>query len=300
MLWYESFDRLRSQRLRVLSDEPMSRHTTFRIGGPARRMAFPETESELAALLDLAVREGYPYTVIGNGSNVLSPDEGLDRLVINTSRVDTVTVVGNAVHALAGATMARVANAAQRAGLTGMEFAHGIPGTLGGGVFMNAGAYGGELCQVVRSVRAWFPGEGIVTLMGGECRFGYRHSVFSEKPGVVLFVEMELTAGDSAAIKAKMEELAARRRSSQPLELPSAGSTFKRPEGYYAGTLIDQCGLKGERVGGAQVSEKHAGFIVNTGGATCADVLGLIARIQETVRERTGVALEPEVRILRG
>ena len=143
MLWYESFDRLRSQRLRVLSDEPMSRHTTFRIGGPARRMAFPETESELAALLDLAAREGYPYTVIGNGSNVLSPDEGLDRLVINTSRVDTVTVVGNAVHALAGATMARVANAAQRAGLTGMEFAHGIPGTLGGGVFMNAGAYGG-------------------------------------------------------------------------------------------------------------------------------------------------------------
>ena len=300
MLWYESFDRLRSQRLRVLSDEPMSRHTTFRIGGPARRMAFPETESELAALLDLAAREGYPYTVIGNGSNVLSPDEGLDRLVINTSRVDTVTVVGNAVHALAGATMARVANAAQRAGLTGMEFAHGIPGTLGGGVFMNAGAYGGELCQVVRSVRAWFPGEGIVTLMGGECRFGYHHSVFSEKPGVVLFVEMELTAGDSAAIKAKMEELAARRRSSQPLELPSAGSTFKRPEGYYAGTLIDQCGLKGERVGGAQVSEKHAGFIVNTGGATCADVLGLIARIQETVRERTGVALEPEVRILQG
>ena len=189
MLWYESFDRLRSQRLRVLSDEPMSRHTTFRIGGPARRMAFPETESELAALLDLAAREGYPYTVIGNGSNVLSPDEGLDRLVINTSRVDTVTVVGNAVHALAGATMARVANAAQRAGLTGMEFAHGIPGTLGGGVFMNAGAYGGELCQVVRSVRAWFPGEGIVTLMGGECRFGYRHSVFSEKPGVVLFVD---------------------------------------------------------------------------------------------------------------
>ena len=299
MLWYESFDKLRPQRLRVLCEEAMSRHTTFRVGGPARRMAFPETESELAALLDLAVRAGYPYTVIGNGSNLLAPDQGLDRLVINTSRVDTVTVVGTAIHALAGATLARIANAAQRAGLTGLEFAHGIPGTLGGAVFMNAGAYGGEMRQVVQSVRAWFPGEGIMTLTGAECGFGYRHSIFSEKPGVVLFVELGLTAGDSAAIKAKMEELAAKRRASQPLELPSAGSTFKRPEGYYAGTLIDQCGLKGERVGGAQVSEKHAGFIVNTGGATCADVLGLIAKVQATVREKTGVELEPEVRILR-
>ena len=167
MDWWTELDRWAADYLpdlRMAHNEPMRLHTSFRVGGPARRMAFPETESELAALLDLAAREGYPYTVIGNGSNVLSPDEGLDRLVINTSRVDTVTVVGNAVHALAGATMARVANAAQRAGLTGMEFAHGIPGTLGGGVFMNAGAYGGELCQVVRSVRAWFPGEGIVTL----------------------------------------------------------------------------------------------------------------------------------------
>ena len=200
MLWYESFDKLRPQRLRVLCEEAMSRHTTFRVGGPARRMAFPETESELAALLDLAVRAGYPYTVIGNGSNLLAPDQGLDRLVINTSRVDTVTVVGTAIHALAGATLARIANAAQRAGLTGLEFAHGIPGTLGGAVFMNAGAYGGEMRQVVQSVRAWFPGEGIMTLTGAECGFGYRHSIFSEKPGVVLFVELGLTAGDSAAI----------------------------------------------------------------------------------------------------
>ena len=169
MLWYESFDKLRLQRMLVRSDEPMSRHTTFRIGGPARRMAFPETESELAALLDLAEREGYPYTVIGNGSNLLVQDGGLDRLVVNTSRMDTVTVVGTVVHALAGATLARVANAAQRAGLTGLEFAHGIPGTLGGGVFMNAGAYGGELCQVVQTVRAWFPGEGIVTQGNKEC-----------------------------------------------------------------------------------------------------------------------------------
>lgn len=299
MLWYEAFDQRRDPRLQVASDEPMSRHTTFRIGGPARRMAFPGTEMELTALLDLVQREGYPCTVIGNGSNLLAPDEGLDRLVINTSRFDAVAVDGATVRAQAGASMARTANAAQRVGLTGLEFAHGIPGTLGGAVFMNAGAYGGEMCQVVRTVRAWFPGEGLVTLSNGACRFGYRHSVFSERPGVVLSVELELVPGDSGAIKARMEELAAKRRSSQPLELPSAGSTFKRPAGYYAGTLIDQCGLKGTRVGGAQVSEKHAGFLVNTGGATCADVLALIEKVRETVREKAGVELEPEVRILR-
>ena len=299
MPWYESFDKLHARDLRVMSLESMSRHTTFRIGGPARRMAFPETEEALTDLLELAQREGWPCTVMGNGSNLLSPDEGLERLVVNTSRMDAVEVEGTVVRALAGATLARAANAAQRAGLTGLEFAHGIPGTLGGGIYMNAGAYGGELCQVVRTVRAWFPGEGVVTLSGQACRFGYRRSVFAERPGVVLSAELLLSPGDADAIRAKMEELSARRRASQPLEYPSAGSTFKRPEGYYAGTLIDQCGLKGARVGGAQVSEKHAGFVINTGGATCADVLALIARVQETVRERTGVELEPEVRILR-
>ena len=299
MLWYESFDQLCPQHLRVLCDEPMARHTTFRIGGPARRMAFPENQADLAALLDLAEGEGYPYTVIGNGSNLLAQDEGLERLVINTSRMDAVTVEGTAVRALAGATLARVANAAQRAGLTGLEFAHGIPGTLGGGIFMNAGAYGGELCQVVEQVWAWFPGQGIVRLDNLACDFGYRHSLFADHPGVVLSAELGLSPGEPDVIRAKMEELAAKRRSSQPLELPSAGSTFKRPQGYYAGTLIDQCGLKGVQVGGAQVSEKHAGFLVNLGGATCADVLSLIARVQATVREKTGVELEPEVRILR-
>ena len=163
---------------------------------------------------------------------------------------------------------------------------------------MNAGAYGGELCQVVQQVRAWFPRKGIITLDNRECAFGYRHSVFADHPGVVLFAELVLLPGDPGAVRARMEELAAKRRASQPLELPSAGSTFKRPQGYYAGTLIDQCGLKGTRIGGAQVSEKHAGFIVNTGGATCADVLELIARVQETVRQKVGVELEPEVRIL--
>ena len=298
MLWYEAFDRMHAPDLRVMSQENMSRHTTFRIGGPARRMAFPETEEALTALLDLAQREEWPYIVVGNGSNLLAPDGALERLVINTSCMDAVAVEGAAIRALAGIALARTANAAQRAGLAGLEFAHGIPGTLGGGIFMNAGAYGGEMGQVVRSVRAWFPGEGVVTLGNAECAFGYRCSAFSQRPGVVLSAELLLSPGDAGAIKAKMEELAARRRSSQPLEYPSAGSTFKRPAGHYAGTLIDQCGLKGVRIGGAQVSPKHAGFIVNTGGATCADVLALMARVRETVREKTGVALEPEVRIL--
>lgn len=299
MPWYESFDKLSGQRVEVRREEPMSRHTTFRIGGPARRMAFPETEADLAGLLDLAWRENYPYTVIGNGSNILAADEGLDRLVINTCRMDTVTVVGNLIHALAGVSLARVAVAAQKAGLTGLEFAHGIPGTLGGALFMNAGAYDGEMCQVVERVRAWYPGKGIVTIENKDCGFGYRRSAFQDSGAVVLMAELRLKRGDGEAVRQRMEELIARRRKSQPLELPSAGSTFKRPAGYYAGTLIDQCGLKGTAVGGAQVSEKHAGFIVNTGGATCADVLGLIAKVQETVREKAGVELEPEVRLLR-
>ena len=298
MPWYESFDKLRDKALRVLADEPMARHTTFRVGGPARRMAFPASEGELTALLDLAVGEGYPYTVMGNGSNLLAPDGGLERLVVNTSSMDGAFAEGTAVRALAGATLARAANAAWRAGLSGLEFAHGVPGTVGGGVFMNAGAYGGELCQVVETVRAWFPGEGVVSLAGSDCAFGYRRSLFAQRPAVVLSADFRLAPGDAGAIKGRMEELAAKRRASQPLELPSAGSTFKRPAGHFAGTLIDQCGLKGRRVGGAQVSEKHAGFLVNTGGATCADVLALIQIVQDTVRERTGVELEPEVRVL--
>ena len=294
-------DSIRKIFKEVYINEPMKNHTSFKTGGEADVYIKADSAENIIKAVNVLKEENVGYIIIGNGSNLLVSDKGIAGAVIEIgSLMNNITVNGTKIYAQAGALLSSLSAAAADNSLTGLEFASGIPGSVGGAVFMNAGAYGGELCQVVRSVRAWFPGEGIVTLMGGECRFGYRHSVFSEKPGVVLFVEMELTAGDSAAIKAKMEELAARRRSSQPLELPSAGSTFKRPEGYYAGTLIDQCGLKGERVGGAQVSEKHAGFIVNTGGATCADVLGLIARIQETVRERTGVALEPEVRILRG
>ena len=301
MPWYEIIDREAAELLpglEVRREEPMSRHTTFRVGGPARRMAFPGTEAELTGLLALA--EAFPHTVLGNGSNVLAADGGVDLLVINTSRMEGIEPLGDSgLRALAGTSLAKLAMEAMRRALAGLAFAHGIPGTLGGAVFMNAGAYGGEMRQVVSSVTAWLPGRGVTELRGEELAFGYRRSCFGGNGGVVLWADLELNTGDSAAIRAEMEELIRRRREKQPLEYPSAGSTFKRPEGHYAAALIDQCGLRGAAVGGAMVSPKHAGFIVNTGGATCADVLALMAQVRDTVCRETGVTLEPEVRILR-
>ena len=301
MPWYETFDTKQQRRLpalKVLREEPMARHTTFRIGGPARRLALPATAQELTGLLELA--KDLPHAVIGNGSNLLAADEGVDLLVISTAAMDAVEQVGETtLRALAGASLARIAVRARDFGLAGCAFAHGIPGTLGGAVVMNAGAYGGEMCQVVGRVGAWTPDRGVVELEAAELAFGYRRSVFSNWPeAVVLWAELALHPGDREAIRAEMEDLGQRRRSKQPLEYPSAGSTFKRPEGYFAGTLIDQCGLKGFSVGGAQVSEKHAGFVINTGGATCADVLALMDHVKKTVYEATGVTLEPEVRLL--
>ena len=303
MDWTIEFDKAIEQYLpdlEVLQDEPMSRHTTFRIGGPAKRMAFPSSREQLVLLMSFAKDYGANPLVIGNGSNLLVPDEGLDRLVIDTSanlnRVERGS--GNTVLADAGATLARTADLACKSGLTGLEFAHGIPGTLGGGVVMNAGAYGGELKDVVTEVTALYP-DGVKVLTPAELDFSYRHSVFSTGEGIVLGAKVKLESGDPDAIKAKMDDLMARRKASQPLELPSAGSTFKRPTGYYAGPLIEGCGLKGCRVGGAEVSSKHAGFVVNVGGATCADVLALIEKVQKTVYDAHGVMLEPEVKIIR-
>lgn len=303
MDWTIEFDKAIEQYLpdlEVLQDEPMSRHTTFRIGGPAKRMAFPSSREQLVLLMSFAKNYGANPLVIGNGSNLLVPDEGLDRLVIDTSanlnRVERGS--GNTVLADAGATLARTADLACKSGLTGLEFAHGIPGTLGGGVVMNAGAYGGELKDVVTEVTALYP-DGVKVLTPAELDFSYRHSVFSAGEGIVLGAKVKLESGDPDAIKAKMDDLMARRKASQPLELPSAGSTFKRPTGYYAGPLIEGCGLKGCRVGGAEVSSKHAGFVVNVGGATCADVLALIEKVQKTVYDAHGVMLEPEVKIIR-
>ena len=285
--------------LRMVCDEPMSRHTSFRIGGPARRMAFLASGEQLVLLLAEAERLGARPLVIGNGTNLLCPDAGLDRLVIDTSAaLNRVESAGpDTVTAEAGASLARAADFACRQGLTGLEFAHGIPGTVGGAVCMNAGAYGGEMRQVVQAVTVLFPEEGIRTLSGGDLAFGYRRSFLTDRPdAVVLRAVFRLAPGDPDEIRQQMRELMERRRASQPLDLPSAGSTFKRPEGYFAGTLIDQCGLKGLTVGGAQVSEKHAGFIVNRGGATSADVRELIRQVQARVLDATGVRLEPEVR----
>ena len=302
MTWYDDFDaavRERFPDMEVLSGEPMARHTTFRIGGPARRLARPRSPEELAALLTAAEERGWPALVVGNGSNLLAPDDGLDRLVVHTGRLEDIAPDGPlGLHAQAGASLARLASFAQRRSLTGLEFAHGIPGSLGGGVRMNAGAYGGELCQVVAAVQAWLPGQGVRRLEAGELDFRYRHSVFMDNGGGVLSAWLALAPGDGAAIRERMEELGRRRREKQPLELPSGGSTFKRPAEGYAAALIEQCGLKGLSVGGAQVSAKHAGFVVNTGGATCADVRELVGLVQRRVLEETGVRLETEIEIV--
>ena len=305
MDWWTEFDEWTADclpDLRVERDEPMRRHTSFRIGGPAKRMAYPERGEQLVLLLSHAIACGARPLVIGNGTNLLAPDAGLDRLVIDTSaglnQVEAGAEPGT-IRAEAGASLARLADFACRQGLTGLEFAHGIPGTVGGAVCMNAGAYGGEMKQVVEEAVVLFPEEGVRHLTGAALAFGYRRSFLSERPeAVVLSARFRLSPGDPDEIRQQMRELMERRRASQPLDLPSAGSTFKRPEGYFAGTLIDQCGLKGLTVGGAQVSEKHAGFIVNRGGATSADVRELIRQVQARVLDATGVRLEPEVRII--
>ena len=280
-------------------EEPMAAHCSFRIGGPAAVMALPRSGQELAALCQLLRRAGVKPLLLGNGTNILPPDGRLDRLVVVTCpAVGAVTVSGREVTADCGATLASAASAAAQAGLTGLEFAHGIPGSVGGGVVMNAGAYGGELKDAV--VRTDYLDEQLAlrTVSGPEHDFSYRHSVFSHRETVILRTVFSLTPGEPDAILARMRELAAKRRASQPLELPSAGSTFKRPAGGYAAALIDQAGLRGYAVGGAMVSEKHAGFVVNTGRATAADVRRLIEHIQQTVLARSGIELEPEVLVL--
>lgn len=285
--------------LKWLRDEPLSRHTSFRIGGPAKRMAFPKTAEELI-VLDGFLRDALVRSILlGNGTNVLFPDEGLDAVVIATGEMDAIERDGDTLNADAGVSLARLATFAWQEGLTGLEFAHGIPGSLGGGVVMNAGAYDGSLSDVLVEATALFP-DGVRTIGVEDLQLSYRHSLFTEQPeAVALRAKVRLQAGDRDAIKARMDELMARRKASQPLEYPSAGSTFKRPAGHFAGRLIEDAGLKGARVGGAEVSPKHAGFVINTGGATCADVLGLIEKIQKTVYDAAGVMLEPEVRIIR-
>jgi len=290
--------------LELREQEPMSRHTTFRIGGPAALMALPKTVEEAKAALQTAAQLDISPFFLGSGSNLLVGDEGYPGFILKlggTYPVDALNRVWEAERCLAagGAVpLARLAQAALGWNLTGLEFAQGIPGSAGGAVVMNAGAYGGEMAQVLESVTVLERDGAVHTLPAAECGLGYRGSIFSDGHALILAVRFALEPGDPEAIKAKMDDFAARRREKQPLEYPSAGSTFKRPEGHFAAALIDQCGLKGLRVGGAQVSEKHAGFLINRGDATCADVLALIEQVKERVLARTGVELELEVKLL--
>ena len=286
----------------VAQDEPLSRHCSFRIGGPARRMAFPVNGEQVILLQAFAEECGVRTMMLGRGSNVLFSDEGLDALVISTEKMDEITSPEPGLYvARAGATLNRLALAACRDGFTGLEFAHGIPGSVGGGVCMNAGAYDGELRQVIEWVEVLFPDEGVKKISCEEMNFSYRHSLLSDRPdAIVLCAAFRLQQGDSNAIRAKMDEFMARRKASQPLEYPSAGSFFKRPAGNFAGRLIEEAACKGLTVGGAQVSEKHAGFVINRDGATGEDVRRLMAEVQRRIYERSGVMLEPEVRIIEG
>ena len=284
-------------RARVLENEPLARHTTFRVGGPADVLFLPESAQELQRAMELAREAGEDCLVIGNGSNLLVRDGGVRGLVIKLAGpMSGVSVEGTAIRAQAGASLSQVSRAALQASLTGLEFASGIPGSLGGALAMNAGAYGGELSQVVREAMVLMDGR-VQTLSREELAMGYRTTRVLREGGIVLSAVLDLKEGDAPQIAETMDELNRRRREKQPLSFPSAGSTFKRPEGYFAGALIEQAGLKGYAIGGAQVSEKHAGFLINRGGATASDLLRLIEYVQERVYAQSGVRLETEVRI---
>lgn len=285
----------------VFADREMKSHTTMRVGGRADLFVEVPEESALAALLHHLSAHDIPRAVMGNGSNLLVADEGYNGVVLHIgSALSAITPEADGLSAQAGASLAAVAQAALRHRWTGLEFASGIPGSLGGAVAMNAGAYGREMKDVVKTTRCLDDKGEVVVLSGSEHQFAYRHSRIQDEGLVVVSTSMQLAAGDPGLIQEEMRMLSQKRSDKQPLNYPSAGSTFKRPVGYYSGRLIEDCGLKGLRVGGAQVSEKHAGFIVNTGGATAADVISLVGLIRETVFARTGVMLEPEVKLLKG
>ena len=285
--------------LELKRDVPMSRLTSFRIGGPVDFAAFPKTEEELSALLKLCAEQGIQPVVLGAGTNVLAPDAGLRNLaiVLKDALEGMEQISDTEIRVMAGVTMARAAVFAAGLNLGGLEFAHGIPGTVGGGVYMNAGAYGGEIKDVCTRVRIMDMEGNARWITGEEAAFSYRHSAIEDNPWIVVAAEFRLMPAPEEEVWAKMKELIGKRRASQPLDLPSAGSAFKRPVGGFAAALIDQAGLKGFQIGGAAGSEKHAGFVVNLGGATAADVQELLQAVSDKVFDRTGIRLEPEVRI---
>ena len=284
---------------RVFTGEAMSRHTTFKIGGPADYFLMPDKDTDVGRIVKICKESAIPYFILGNGSNLLVGDGGYRGAVIQIYKnMSAVTVEGTEITVQAGALLSSVAAAAKNAALTGFEFAGGIPGTMGGAVVMNAGAYGGEMKDVLKEVTVLTPEGEILTLQADELHMGYRTSVVKEAGYIVLEAVLSLAKGDPEAIRSRMQELAGMRSSKQPLSYPSAGSTFKRPEGYFAGKLIMDSGLRGYQVGGAQVSEKHCGFVINAGNATAEDVCRLMADVQRIVREKFGVTLEPEVKFL--
>lgn len=281
---------------RLLFHEPMSKYTTFRVGGEAECMVIVQEEEELVKLIPYLNQIEQEYFILGNGSNLLVGDKGYRGVIVKMGgAMEEVCVEGSLMTAKAGALLSKAASAARMNGLSGMEFAAGIPGSIGGAIVMNAGAYGGEMKQIVESVRVMDRNGQIMTLDNDTMEFGYRTSIIKNRPFIVLEVSFRLTAGDREQIGARMEELACLRKSKQPLEYPSAGSTFKRPEGYYAGKLIMDAGLRGYRIGGAQVSNKHCGFVINTGNAAAADIREVIEEVQEKVKEKFHVTLEPEI-----
>lgn len=281
---------------KVYENFDLSAHSTFKIGGRAEFSAFPQSEAELAGLIAFARENAVPWRVFGNSSNVLFESEGVSGLVIFTSGLSSVSIDGEKIRCGSGFSLTALASLAAKNSLSGLEFAYGIPGTVGGAVYMNAGAYGGEISGVLTQSICLCPKTGeIVTLSAAEHEFAYRKSVFQKNGLVILSSEFALQKGEKSAIEAKMFENMEKRRSKQPLNFPNAGSTFKRPEGYFAGKLIEDAGLKGFSVGGAQVSQKHAGFVINTGGATSADVLALTDKIKQEVYRKFGVMLELEI-----
>lgn len=282
-------------------NEPMSSHTTFKIGGAARLVVYPENEEQISAIVRCAKENNVRLITIGNGSNLLVADEGIDACVmILDEHFAQIRLIGDdVIYASAGAMLIKVCRFALDNELSGLEFAYGIPGSCGGGAFMNAGAYGGEMKDVLFKCSHIDKDGNIGFLEGDDLKLGYRHSAYYENGCIITGLYMKMKKGEKAQIKAVMDDLISRRRAKQPLEYPSAGSTFKRPEGYFAGALIEGCCLKGKSVGGAQVSEKHAGFVINKGGATCKDVLDLCRLCSDTVEKEKGVKLEMEIRVTR-
>lgn len=282
------------------TESKLKDYTSFKIGGDADIMVFPDTTDKFSKVLSYLNVIKIPVLILGKGSNILVDDKGFKGVVINTCRFDAIELIDETtVFCQSGASLSKLCRFALENSLTGLEFAFGIPGTAGGAAYMNAGAYGGEMKDVLVSCEHMLNDGTVETYSFDELLLGYRHSVYSDSDKLILSLKLKLQKGDKADIKAKMDELMGKRRDKQPLEFPSAGSTFKRPEGYFAGALIEQCGLKGYTSGGAQVSEKHAGFVVNIDNATAADVMNVINHCRETVYKNTGVTLEPEVKIIK-